>query len=154
MCLHHQYSCSPPTLIIEKKSDILHLSLLSCCLEHRCQMFAVTTHPALSFSHTHTHTSTRPTAFRKRQQPLPKFKAADDDLSFACTILLYLLQSFLSPCFSGSSNSSSICVRDTHKCVLTPSRVEVMLAAGGHHKKTRKTRRGKSRWRIPTRTAL
>lgn len=98
----------------KKKSDILHLSLLSCCLEHRCQMFAVTTHPALSFSPTHTHTSTHPTAFGKWQQPLPTFKAADDDLSFACTILLHLLQSFLSPCFSSSSNGSSICVRDTH----------------------------------------
>ena len=119
MCLHHQYSCSPPTLIIEKKSDILRLSLLSCCLEHRCQMFAVTTHPALSLSPT--HTSTHPTAFRKWQQPLPTFKAADDDPSFAAQFRCIFCSPSSLPVFSVSRNGSSICIRGHTLVCFDPS---------------------------------
>lgn len=129
----------------KKKSDILHLSLLSCCLEHRCQMFAVTTHPALSFSPTHTHTP--PHILQHLENGSSRFQHSKQ-LTMTCLLLAQFCCIFCSPSslpvFQAAVTAPPfVSGTHTHKCVLTPLRVEVMLAAGGHHEKTRKTRRGK-----------
>lgn len=144
MCLHHQYSCSPPTLII-KKNLISSISVCWAVVWNTGVKCLLSPPTPLYLSPPHTHTP--PHILQHLENGSSRFQHSKQ-LTMTCLLLAQFCCIFCSPSslpvFQAAVTAPPfVSGTHTHKCVLTPLRVEVMLAAGGHHEKTRKTRRGK-----------